>query len=176
LKIYTRAGDRGLTALIGGERVRKDHPRIEAYGTVDELNSAIGLARALWTDCPVDDELQQIQQDLFSLGSYLASKSDAFTPPPDERVTAIEAAIDRMVDELPPLKNFILPGGSPAAAALHVARTICRRAERCIVALSAIAENREDGVVYLNRLSDFLFVAARFANHRLDIPDVPWKK
>lgn len=176
MKIYTRSGDSGLTGLIGGQRVRKDHPRIESYGTVDELNSAVGLARSLWNDCPIGDELQQIQQDLFSLGSYLASEGNSFTPPPQARVQALETAIDRMVEELPPLKNFILPGGSQAAAALHVARTVCRRAERLIVGLSAIADNRDDGVVYLNRLSDFLFVAARFANHRLGVTDVPWKK
>ncbi|HET7711237.1 MAG TPA: cob(I)yrinic acid a,c-diamide adenosyltransferase, partial [Thermoanaerobaculia bacterium] len=162
MKIYTRTGDRGETSLLGGARVRKDHPRIEAYGTVDELNSYIGVVRALWAEGPIDEELASIQRDLFEIGAQLASDSARFAGVGPERVADLEREIDTMEEKLPPLTAFILPGGSMIAAHLHVARTVCRRAERLVIALAN--EESRPTVAYLNRLSDYLFVAARFAN------------
>lgn len=174
MKIYTKSGDSGETALIGGPRVRKDHARIEAYGTVDELNSFIGVARATWSDVIVDEELHHIQSDLFDIGAQLATPAaDArFPGAPEARITAMEQLIDRLEEELTPLRNFILPGGSVAAAHFHVARTVCRRAERLVVALNDASLTV--ALRYLNRLSDLLFVIARFANHRAGVSDVPW--
>lgn len=175
MKIYTRTGDTGQTALFGGKRVGKDDARIEAYGTVDELNSFIGLARAGWPESPLDGELEKIQNDLFDVGAQLAAPGqDRFTGADPRRIGELESAIDHAEKELVPLTNFILPGGSMAAAHLHVARTVCRRAERIVVSLGA--ETPPGTVVYLNRLSDFLFVAARFVNARLDTSDVLWMK
>ena len=175
MKIYTRTGDTGQTALFGGKRVGKDDARIEAYGTVDELNSFIGLARATWPESPVDAELERIQNDLFDVGAQLAAPGqDRFTGADPRRIEELEGAIDRAEKELVPLTNFILPGGSLAAAQLHVARTVCRRAERIVVSLGA--EAPRGTIVYLNRLSDFLFVAARFVNARLETSDVIWTK
>lgn len=175
MKIYTRTGDSGETSLFGGSRVRKDDPRIDAYGTVDELNSFIGAARAAWPDSPIDKELETVQSDLFDVGAQLAAPgSERFNGADPLRVQELEAAIDEMERELAPLKNFILPGGSVAASHLHIARTVCRRAERLVVSLH---ETELDAtIVYLNRLSDYLFVAARFANARLGVDDVGWKK
>jgi len=170
VKIYTRTGDRGETSLFGGARVPKNDPRIEAYGTVDELNSFVGLARASWPSSPIDDELARVQSDLFDAGAHLASPGvDRFTGVDPSRIESLERAIDAMESELEPLKNFILPGGSVAAAQLHVARSVCRRAERLLIALQ-----EESTIAYLNRLSDYLFVAARFANLRLGVSDVQW--
>jgi cob(I)alamin adenosyltransferase len=175
VKIYTRTGDAGETSLFGGGRVRKDDPRIDTYGTVDELNSFIGVVRATWPGSSVDEELSRIQSDLFDVGAQLAAPgNDRFRGPDGQRVAALEAAIDEMERDLPPLKSFILPGGSPAAAQLHVARTVCRRAERLVVALGD--GSLDETVVYLNRLSDYLFVAARFANARHATADVTWQK
>jgi cob(I)alamin adenosyltransferase len=172
MKIYTKTGDAGETSLFGGARVAKNDARIEAYGTVDELNSFIGVARAAWPSSPIDAELNRIQADLFDVGAHLASPgSDRFSGADPARVEALERAIDAMTNELPALTTFILPGGSPAGAQLHVARTVCRRAERLIVALKD-----ETTVRYLNRLSDYLFTAARFTNLRLSTPDVPWNR
>ena len=171
MKIYTKTGDRGQTSLFGGTRVSKDDARIEAYGTVDELNSFIGLARASALPSDVDAQLLQVQADLFDIGARLASPGTSrFAGVSEERITDLEHAIDAMESELAPLTSFILPGGSLGAAQLHVARTICRRAERRVVAL----ENEDTTITYLNRLSDYLFVAARFANLRDGTPDVPW--
>jgi cob(I)alamin adenosyltransferase len=171
MKIYTKTGDAGETSLFGGARVRKDDARIEAYGTVDELNSFVGVARASWPDSPLDAQLHAIQSDLFDLGAHLAApQTSRFAGPDPSRIAALEQSIDAMESELAPLKTFVLPGGSLAAANLHVARTICRRAERLVVTLGAEAA----AVTYLNRLSDYLFVAARFANFRHGIADVPW--
>jgi cob(I)alamin adenosyltransferase len=168
LKIYTRTGDKGETSLYGGARVAKNDLRIDAYGTVDELNSFIGLARATSPSSPLDADLDAIQGDLFHLGARLAAPGvDLFAGIVPARIEFLEHAIDTMEKELRPLKNFILPGGSVAAAHLHVARTICRRAERLLVAIS-------EDVTYLNRLADYLFVAARFANAQQGVPDVPW--
>ena len=181
MKIYTKTGDAGETGLFGGERVPKDHPRVAAYGDVDELNACIGLARALEPRDFEDALLQAIQRDLFAIGAVLA------TPDParlikalggpgiaDPAVEQLEVAIDRHEAALPPLKSFILPGGAPKGAALHVARTVCRRAERGVVGLG-----RASGVSpvvgrYLNRLSDLLFVLARTANHAAGAAEIPW--
>jgi cob(I)alamin adenosyltransferase len=175
VKIYTRTGDAGETSLFGGARVPKNDPRIDAYGTVDELNAFIGLARAAWNGSPIDGELAAIQSDLFDAGAQLASPgSTQFRGADPMRVASLERAIDDMERELPALKSFILPGGTIAAAHLHVARTICRRAERLVIALGD--EQTKDTLVYLNRLSDYLFVAARFANRKSGVDDVIWSK
>ena len=181
MKIYTKTGDGGDTGLFGGGRVRKSNLRVAAYGDVDELNSALGVARA---SAPVelfDDLLATVQRDLFSLGGHLA------TPDPDKvrkalekaeldqaRIAQFESTIDHADLELPPLKAFVLPAGSPKAAALHLARTICRRAERSVVALADEAPVPGLFLVYLNRLSDLLFTLARLANHRAGSGDVTW--
>ena len=176
MKIYTRTGDAGETSLFGGSRVAKNDARIEAYGTVDELNSFIGLARASWPTSPVDAELNAVQADLFDVGAHLASPGTSRFPGVDEsRIEALEGAIDTMTAVLAPLTAFILPGGSLLAAHLHVARTICRRAERLVVALQDDTPATQSTIRYLNRLSDYLFTAARFANHRTGEPDVPWR-
>ena len=170
MKIYTKTGDRGETSLFGGTRVAKNDPRIEAYGTIDELNSFAGVARASWPSSPIDAQLARIQSDLFDIGAHLASpNSTRFTGADPSRIGELESAIDAMESELPPLRNFILPGGCAAAAHLHVARTVCRRAERLVVAL-----HDEASIVYLNRLSDYLFVAARYANLEHGVDDVAW--
>lgn len=178
MKIYTKTGDAGETSLLGGSRVRKDHKRIEAYGTVDELNSVIGQARAAWEGSPIDDEILRIQADLFEIGAFLATiaPNDKFRGPAEDRIGQLEAAIDRMEKELEPLQTFILPGGSAAAAGLHVARTVCRRAERLVVSLEEISDDMSRALQYLNRLADYLFVAARYANHAQGVADVAWKR
>ena len=175
MKIYTKTGDAGETSLIGGERVSKADVRIDSYGTVDELNSILGVAAAAKLDDALDGEIHAIQRDLFELGALLASNDHSrFPGPGDDRITALEASIDRMESSLEPLRNFILPGGSMAAAQLHVARTVCRRAERLVVALENQDEAIIRGIRYLNRLSDYLFVAARYTNRQAGVGDVPW--
>lgn len=176
MKIYTKTGDAGETSLLGGERVRKDHHRIEAYGTIDELNSQIGVVRAVWPGGPIDGELASIQSELFEIGALLASAApnEKFRGVREERIEALERAIDQMESELAPLKNFVLPGGAAEAAAMHVARTVCRRGERSVVALGEPGDDTSRATRYLNRLSDFLFVAARYANHVRGVGDVPW--
>ena len=174
MKIYTRTGDRGETSLFGGARVGKNDPRIDAYGTVDELNSFIGVARATWPGSPIDVQLATTQNDLFDVGAQLAAPGQSrFSGVRVERIAELERAIDEMERELAPLTSFILPGGSMAAAQLHVARTVCRRAERLVVSLGD--DSHTTAIAYLNRLSDFLFVAARFANAKQGAPDVIWK-
>ena len=181
MNIYTRTGDRGQTGLFGGGRVQKSDARVEAYGDVDELNAALGLAVAIAHEPGVDAVLPPLQRDLFAIGALLA------TPDPvkmreqlakarldEARVAELEAAIDAGEAELEPLRAFIMPGGAPKAAALHVARTVCRRAERRVVALSATVEIPELVVMYLNRLSDLLFVLARVANRRAGAGEVTW--
>ena len=180
MKIYTKTGDAGETALFDGTRVSKADARVATYGEVDELNAVIGLARsALATEAgtPLVEMLDQIQRDLFALGSRLADPSHkvagrvtkaAITP---QDVTRLEECIDRLEAELPPLRRFILPGGSSAGATLHVARTVCRRAERAMVALG---ELDRELLVYVNRLSDLLFVMARSANRSAGTPEVEW--
>lgn len=181
MKIYTRTGDRGETGLFGGGRVAKDHPRVAAYGDVDELNSAIGVARATEPAGFFDDLLETIQRDLFSIGGHLATPDPAKVSAALSRAELDEgraAEFERIMDdaerELPPLRAFVLPAGSPKAAALHLARTVCRRAERSVVHLSRETEVPELFVVYLNRLSDLLFTLARVANHRAGTGDVIW--
>ena len=181
LKIYTRTGDSGDTGLFGGGRVGKDHPRVEAYGEVDELNAAIGLARAVELMPRVDEVLVPIQRDLFAIGALLATPDREKMRQQldkarvdDARIAELERAIDECDRELEPLAAFILPGGTPKAAALHVARTVCRRAERRVVALERAEELPRVVVVYLNRLSDLLFVLARVANRRAGAGEVTW--
>jgi cob(I)alamin adenosyltransferase len=181
MKIYTKTGDDGTTGLYGGGRVRKDHPRVEAYGAVDELNAALGLARAETLPAEVDELLARIQNELFDLGAELATPQPALqrlAVVGTREIAALESAIDRFDADLAPLKNFILPSGSRAAAALHLARTICRRAERRVITLYAGTQENvsPQAVVYLNRLGDLLFVLARVANAAAGCADVEWRK
>jgi cob(I)alamin adenosyltransferase len=178
-RVYTRTGDDGTTSLGGGQRVPKDSLRIAAYGTVDELNSQIGVAIAAGLDAGLADRLAVVQNDLFHLGSDLCALEEdkAKRPVPviaARHVEALERWMDEMQRELAPLENFVLPGGTPGAAALHVARTVCRRAERAAIRLSRGEAIGPHVVPYLNRLSDALFVAARFENRRRGEPDVLW--
>lgn len=180
-RIYTRTGDDGTTSLFGGERVGKGNPRIEAYGTVDETNSIVGLARAHLEGEPGQDELDPVlgalQEELFVLGADLATPMEA-TPVVErigeEHVSALEERIDRFDADLPSLERFILPGGTPAGASLHSARTVCRRAERHVVEASTSTPINDQAVVYLNRLSDLLFVLARWANRRAGVREDAW--
>ncbi len=177
MKIYTRTGDHGQTSLFGGTRVAKSDARIESYGTIDELSSFIGVARAASLPQFVDDELHRVQIDLFEIGAHLASPGTSrFLGVEPARIEALEHAIDVMDTELVPLRNFILPGGALGAAQLHVARTVCRRAERLVVALEDFSPATISTIAYLNRLSDYLFVAARFANLKAGVEDVPWMR
>lgn len=178
-KVYTRTGDDGTTGLGGGQRVPKDSPRIEAYGTVDELSSSIGVAVALGLQPRLAEALARIQNELFNLGSDLCileeDKVKMPVPVVEERnVDALERLMDELSEELSPLQNFILPGGSPGAAQLHVARTVCRRAERLVIALSRLEPVGPFVVKYLNRLSDALFVMARYENFKRGVTDVLW--
>ena len=158
-KIYTRTGDKGTTGLGDGSRVEKDSPRVDAFGTVDELNSAIGLLLAAEPVDPVNSQLIRIQHELFDLGGELCMPGVSLIP--DSYITQLESDLDSLNEELPPLKDFILPGGSEAAARCHMARTICRRAERLLVSLAKDEQLNEVSLRYLNRLSDLLFVMAR---------------
>jgi cob(I)alamin adenosyltransferase len=179
VKIYTRSGDAGETGLFDGTRVPKSNPRVAAYGDVDELGAWLGMARAAGVDQGLGEMLDRLQRDLFGVGARLADPAHRIA----ERVTKaavtaddvqrLETWIDSLENELPPLRRFILAGGSPAGAALHVARTICRRAERAIVGLGPDAVEPEL-LIYVNRLSDLLFVMARAANHRAGSPELEW--
>ena len=181
MRIYTKTGDAGETGLFGGGRVPKDHARVQAYGDVDELNSVLGVVRATQPVHFMDDLLETIQRDLFALGGNLA------TPDPEkvkealtkaelsaDRIAAFERIMDEADRELPALRAFVLPAGTPKAAALHLARTICRRAERSVVRLAHEADISDLFLVYLNRLSDLLFTLARMVNHREGAGDVTW--
>ena len=181
MKIYTKTGDAGDTGLFGGGRVSKDDPRVEAYGDVDELNAVLGMARAVELMPRIDEVLVPLQRDLFAIGALLA------TPDRDKmaqhlekariderRIGELEQAIDDAESELEPLRAFVLPGGTPKAAALHVARTVCRRAERRIVRLQHDVEVPAIVVIYMNRLSDLLFTLARLANKRAGAGEVTW--
>jgi cob(I)alamin adenosyltransferase len=180
MKIYTKTGDTGETGLFGGGRVRKDDSRIEAVGTVDELNAALGVARCERLPVEIEQTLERVQSELFSVGAQLA------TPDPDrhgmilvsqEQITALEKAIDNLEAGLPPLRNFILPSGERGAVHLHVARAVCRRAERRVVSLASLETAFDPLIVqYLNRLGDYLFVAARFANHEAHTIETKWQK
>ena len=179
VKIYTKTGDRGETALLGGTRVSKAAPRVAAYGDVDELNAWLGVVRAATPGDRLAAMLDRIQRDLFAIGARLADPSGAVadrvskTAVTADDVTRLEGWIDQLEGELQPLRRFILAGGTPAAASLHVARTVCRRAERAVVALGPEAIEPEL-LVYLNRLSDLLFVMARAANHQDGVPESEW--
>ncbi len=171
-KVYTRAGDKGETSLVGGARVSKASLRVEAYGEVDELNSVIGLARVRTQDQEISEILGMIQNDLFTLGADLASPSEIDVPRIDASfVERIEEWADRFLEQTQPLKEFILPGGSEAGATLHLARTVARRAERRVVALSENEQLNPETIAYLNRLSDLLFIIARVVNHRADVQE-----
>jgi cob(I)alamin adenosyltransferase len=180
VRIYTRTGDAGETGLLGGRRVRKSALRVEAYGEIDELSACLGLAGAAVTDTGTVSLLTQVQRDLFALsarvadvrkGEEAASGKTTFS---EDRVTALERAIDLAEEALPPLQTFVIPGGSDAGARLHLARTVCRRAERRLVALAAQEDVPPVFLAYLNRLSDLLFVLARAANRRAGVPEIPW--
>jgi len=177
MKIYTKTGDKGDTSLYGGTRVKKDHFRIQAYGTLDELNSYLGLAVSINKTSELSRELTRIQAEIFELGAELATPADKIKKNigiTEAHVGELELAIDRMQAALEPLKTFILPGGSELAAILHIARTIARRAEREIITLSKTDEVRDLVIQYVNRLSDYLFVVARSANRLAGVPDTPW--
>ena len=180
-RIYTRGGDLGETSLGDGHRVAKHNARVAAYGTVDELNAALGVARLHSAETPADAWLVRIQNDLFDVGADLATPAESRWPGMqrvgDEEVTRLEGWIDQLNDELPPLKEFILPGGGPVGASFHQARTVCRRAERLVLALMDADPEVGDGVMrYLNRLSDYLFVAGRWAAKALGEPEHYWEK
>lgn len=179
MKIYTKTGDNGQTGLFGGPRVMKDDPRIEAYGTVDELNAALGLVRSEMLPSEIERTLERVQSELFSVGAQLA------TPEPERHNTvlaspamidALEAAIDNLEAGLPPLKHFILPAGPRAASLVHLARGICRRAERRVITLTQSATVSQEIVQYLNRLGDYLFVAARFISHEAGATETIWQR
>jgi cob(I)alamin adenosyltransferase len=179
MKIYTKTGDSGETSLFDQTRVPKSDPRVEAYGDVDELNACLGVARAAGVSADVAALIESLQKDLFALGARLADPSARIAARvtkaaiTDAHVERLEATIDQLEGELPPLKRFVLPGGTPAGAALHLARTVCRRAERRVVSLGTEAADPA-ALVYLNRLSDLLFVLARAVNHRSGTPEVEW--
>lgn len=181
MKIYTKTGDAGKTSLIGGTKVFKNNPRIETYGTVDELNSYIGLVSDFSNDDHVKNILKEIQDRLFTIGSELACDPEKQTKMsiPDlyeTDVELLEKEIDRMHEELPVMKNFILPGGLPAVSFTHVARCVCRRAERCCVNLKENGGKVNDLIIkYLNRLSDYLFTLARYTGMKNEAPEIVWK-
>lgn len=180
MKIYTKTGDEGETGLFGGARVSKASLRVETYGEVDELNSTVGWARVPVSDPDLDALLNQIQNDLFEVGAELGSTAErkqksAMPLIAEPQVEALERAIDKYQESPPPLTSFVLPGGSESAARFHIARCVCRRAERSLVALGAQETLRGELLRYMNRLSDLLFVLARFANHTASVEDIPWK-
>jgi len=186
-KVYTRHGDKGETHLVGGKRVPKDDPRIESYGTIDELNSVLGIVRACNDASPaspaktrLDQILRQVQNELFDLGSELATPPDAawegMIRIGPEQIAVLERTIDECQEELAPLQSFILPGGGMIAAFLHQARTVCRRAERDILRLMHGEPVGESALGYVNRLSDLLFVLSRWVSHRLGAPESLWEK
>jgi cob(I)alamin adenosyltransferase len=179
MKIYTRTGDAGETGLFGGARVSKDDVRVEAYGTVDELNACLGVARAVGVSAKTDAELLQIQGDLFTVGAELACVPGKegklkLTLVGEADSARLEGWIDEAEAPLAPLKNFVLPGGNPGAAELHRARTVCRRAERRTLRAGRVSPIRPQIVIYLNRLSDLLFVLARYENQLANVADIPW--
>lgn len=179
MKIYTKTGDAGDTSLFDNSRVSKAHVRVDAYGEVDELNACLGAARAAGLPDDLSQLLETVQRELFAVGARLADPAARIAERvtkaavTDAQISHLEQAIDRFEAELPPLRRFILPGGSPAGALLHLARTVCRRAERRVVGLGADAVE-PIVIIYLNRLSDLLFVMARVANHRAGIPETEW--
>lgn len=181
MKIYTKTGDKGKTSLIGGTKVYKSDLRIESYGTVDELNSIVGLCLDHLKSHNVSNVLAEIQDRLFTIGSALACDPEKETKLKipdlhDADVELLEKEIDKMNEVLPAMKSFILPGGHVAVSTLHIARTVCRRAERCCVKMQKKEMEVEDLIIkYLNRLSDYLFVLARYVAHQLNVEEIPWK-
>ncbi|MCB8933467.1 MAG: cob(I)yrinic acid a,c-diamide adenosyltransferase [Fimbriimonadaceae bacterium] len=174
MKIYTKGGDAGETGLLGGGRIPKSSARIDAIGSVDEANAALGLCRSSAGDSSLRAEIESIQEWLFDLGARLANPN-----PPDDRAlvapaASLESSIDRQEEELAPLRQFILPGGSPFASHLHLARTLIRRAERAVLNLARESEVHDDSLIFLNRLSDWAFVAARTANREANVEDIKW--
>lgn len=178
MRIYTKTGDDGTTGLLGGQRVSKDSPRVEAYGSVDELNAHLGLAIATLNEHDTFRHiLLQVQNDLFVIGAELASpvgRKPVVSPVSEQQIEQLERHIDAIEQQLPPLRHFILPGGSLGAAALHVARTVCRRAERRVVSLFHVEPGNPHIITYLNRLGDLLFVMARAVNQAEGIEDIIW--
>lgn len=178
MKIYTKTGDKGKTSLFGGKRVAKNDLRINAYGTVDELNSMLGIVLTEKVDSKTRDILSNLQQSLFIVGGELATpkdvKSSASQIISNEEIELLEKWIDELDSKLSPLKNFILPGGSKSASQLHFARTVCRRAERNIIEIEESENINENIVIYINRLSDLLFIIARFENHISSTPEIEW--
>lgn len=176
MKLYTKTGDDGSTGLFGGDRVPKNDPRVTAYGEVDELNAVIGMVIASCDDEKTNRNLQQIQSELFTLGAQLATPEHqkSSTTIQDKHIKQLEEWIDEAVAEVEPMKNFILPGGTVTAAGLHLARTVCRRAERATITLSQQQSVDPQTIIYLNRLSDLLFAQARDANKRDGVEDIPW--
>jgi cob(I)alamin adenosyltransferase len=178
MKIYTKTGDTGMTSLFGGKRVGKDDLRIDCYGTVDELNSFIGLLHASIADDTLRSVLLDIQSRLFTVGSNLASDPDKEMITPDivdQDIAKLESEIDRMDQHLAPLKHFIMPSGSQAIASAHVCRTVCRRSERLIIALSKVSVMDEMIIKYINRLSDYFFMVARYVAVGENIEEIPWQ-
>lgn len=178
-RIYTRTGDKGQTGLFGGGRVRKDDPRVEAYGEVDELNACLGVAASAIEDAGIRGWIEAIQDELFVLGSELATPEPEkvkkqVEPLGEAQIQAMERIIDEVDPEVPPLRQFVLPGGHPGAAHLHVARTVCRRVERTLIGLGDHVPVRPELVAYLNRLSDLLFMLARLQNHRSGTTEPVW--
>jgi len=178
MKIYTKTGDKGDTALFSGGRVPKHHLRVESYGTIDELNSIVGVVRATQPSAQTDTWLEELQNQLFHLGADLATpmdaKADWIARVTAEQVEWLEETIDTMTEQLDPLSNFILPGGTMAGAQLHVARTVCRRAERIVSALQEAEEINTFSLIYINRLSDWLFTLARYENKQAGEPESKW--
>jgi len=179
-KVYTRTGDKGTTRLVGGTEVGKDHPRIEAYGTVDELNAVLGMVRSHPLPDRLQEQLATAQDDLFNVGTDLATPEanrwEGMHRVGDAEVDRVEGWIDSLNDELEPLTEFILPGGGPAGATLHLARTVCRRAERRVVDLHSLTPEQTPGPLrYLNRLSDYLFVASRWVAKETGQPETMWR-
>ncbi|WKN30974.1 cob(I)yrinic acid a,c-diamide adenosyltransferase [Porifericola rhodea] len=179
MKIYTKSGDQGDTSLIGGQRVPKSHDKVEAYGTVDELNSFIGILRDMPSNQKRQNIFQHIQENLFVIGSLLAAdvnNKPSYLPELQESdVLQLEQQIDEMDAKLPAMKNFILPGGHPDVSQCHLARAVCRRAERAVVSLQTQEQIDPAIIKYLNRLSDYLFVLARYIGQELGVEEIPWK-
>ena len=182
MKIYTKTGDKGETSLFGGQRVPKDDLRIQSYGTVDELNAILGIVVSHLADGEIKNTVLEIQNDLFTLGADLATPMDkgnkGFVIPrvDDVMIAKLEKWIDNFDSKIPELKSFILPGGTKASSVLHFARTVCRRAERNVITLKRSEDIGDKPVIYLNRLSDLLFVLARYENHVNNTPDIVWSK
>lgn len=178
-KIYTKTGDKGQTSLIGGTRLPKHHLRIEAYGTVDELNSHVGLLRDVVEEPLTHELLLSVQDRLFTIGSHLAAdpvKSKMQLPPIfEEDITALEIAIDKINDQVPEMKSFVLPGGHVFVSYCHIARCVCRRAERAVLRLAEVEKTEEIHSKYLNRLSDYLFMLSRWLTSQLNAKEIPWK-